>query len=96
MVQVWDLSKSRSLEAAAALLEESAFTQNSSDMALVLAAAANCSSGARHTPLHAAVEAGCKYSVKVSVLPALPGSDRGTQPCPGCSLALAHHVRSVL
>ena len=70
-MQVWDLTKSRSLEAAAALLEESAFTQNASDMALVLAAAANCSSGARHTPLHAAVEAGCKYSVKVSVLPFL-------------------------
>ena len=53
------------------MLEECAFTQNASYTALVLAAAANCSSGARHTPLHAAVEAGCKYTVKVSVLPFL-------------------------
>lgn len=68
-LQVWDLSQSKSLEAAHALKEDTSKQKCASNMALALSAAVNCSSSAKQTPLHIAVESDCKYSVKVIPLP---------------------------
>ena len=64
-LQVWDLSHSKSLEAAHAMKEQTSKQKCASNMALALSAAVNCSSSAKQSPLHIAVEADCKYSIKV-------------------------------
>ena len=67
-MQVWDLSHSKSLEAAHAMKAVTSKQKCASNVAMALSAAINCSSGAKQTPLHIAVEADCKYSIKVVLL----------------------------
>lgn len=68
-LEVWDLCRPQSVQAAQCFLREEQQGPDgrsmAGDVALALQEAVNCSSAARQTPLHAAAEAGNAVMVKV-------------------------------
>lgn len=70
-VEVWDLCRPQSVQAAQRFLRQEQQQDErrgmAADVALAIHEATNCSSLGRQTPLHAAAEAGNAHMVKVRV-----------------------------